>query len=170
MVGKGWVVICERVSDLILLQANACSYKQGTFLDLFICVIDGKFVIDIYHKVDGINFDVINNPFPLSDIHSMLGFTICHSQLIGFFRLCNNINEFLFRAKLCYSKLAKRGYMHSPLFEYFKNSVWPTKWMKHMAKKYNLLFLRMIKYSPSVSCNINNATGINAIVKICPWK
>ena len=145
MVGKGWVVICERVTDLILLQANACSYKQGTFLDLYIRVVDGKFVIGTYHKVDGINFDVINYPFPLSDIHSILGYTVFYSQLIGFFRLCNNINEFLFRAKLCYSKLAKRGYMQSPLLEYLKKSVWPTKWMKNMAKKYNLPFLRMIK-------------------------
>ena len=36
---------------------------------------------------------------------------------------------------------------------------------KYGEKNYNLLFSRMIKYSPSVSCDINDVTGINAIVK-----
>ena len=74
----------------------------------------------IYHKVDDFNFEVINYPFPQSNIHSMLGYTTFYSQLIRFFRLCNNINDFLFRAKLSYSKLAKRGYIHSLLFKWFK--------------------------------------------------
>ena len=38
-----------------------------------------------------------------------------------------------------------------------------------MAKKM-LLFSRMIKYSPSVSCGINNVTVINTIVKTCSVK
>ena len=50
----------------------------------------------------------------------MLGYTTFYSQLKRFFRLCNNINDFLYHTKLSYSKFVKRGYMHSPLFEYFK--------------------------------------------------
>ena len=104
----------------LLLEGSACSYKQDTFLDLYIRVVDGKFVTGIYHKVDDFNFEVINYPVPQSNIHSMLGYTTFYSQLIGFFRLCNNINDFLFRAKLSYSKLGKRGYIHNLLFKYFK--------------------------------------------------
>ena len=66
----------------LLLEGSACSYKQDTFLDLYIRVVDGKFVTGIYHKMDDFNFEVINYPFPQSNIHSMLGYTSFYSQLI----------------------------------------------------------------------------------------
>ena len=47
----------------------------------------------------------------------MLGYATFYSQLLRFFRLSNNINDFLLRAKLSYSK---RGYMDSLLFKYFE--------------------------------------------------
>ena len=123
----------------------------------------------IYHKVDDFNFEIINYRFSQSNIHSMLGYTTFYSQLIRFFRLCNNINDFLFQAKLRYSKLVKRGYIHC--LNISKESVWPTKYEKNFGEKdYNLLFSRMIKYSPSVSCDINNITAINTIVKTCSVK
>ena len=80
----------------------------------------------------------------------MLGHTTFYSQLIRFFRLCNNINDFQFRAKLRYSKLVKRGYIHSLLFEYFKRFCLAYKIEEKFGEKdYKLLFSRMIKYSPS---------------------
>ena len=109
-------------------------------------------------------------PFPQSNIHSMLGYTF-YSQLIRFFRLCNNINDFLFRAKLSYSKLVKRGYMHSILFKYFRRFCLAYKIEEKIGEKdYNSLFSRMIKYSPPVSNDMNNITAINTIVKTCSVK
>ena len=70
-------------------------------------VVDGKFVTGIYQEVDDFNFEVINYPFPQSNIHSMSGYTTFYSQLIRFFRLCNNINDFLFRAKLSYFQVGQ---------------------------------------------------------------
>ena len=104
----------------LLLEGSACSYKQDTFLDLYIRDVDGKFVTGIYHKVDDFNFEVINYPFPQNNIHCMLGHTTFYSQHIRFIRLCNNINDFLFRGKRSSSTLVKRGYIHSLLFKYFK--------------------------------------------------
>ena len=104
----------------LLLEGSACSYNLDTFSDLYIRVVDGKFETGIYHKVADFNFDVINYPFPQSNIHSMLGYTTFYSQRIRFSRLRNNDNDFLFRTKLSYSKLVKRGYIHSLLFKYFK--------------------------------------------------
>ena len=104
----------------LLLEGSACGHKQDTFLDLYIRVVDGKFVTGIYHKVDDFNFEVINYPFPQSNIYSMLGYITFYSQPIRFFRRCNNINDFLFQTKPGYSKLVKRGYMHSLLFKFFK--------------------------------------------------
>ena len=96
--------------NTLLLEGSTCSYKQDTFFNLYIRVVDHKFITGIYHKVDDFNFEVISYPFPQSNVHSMLGYSTYHSQHIRFFRLCNNINEFLFRAKFSYSKLVKRGY------------------------------------------------------------
>ena len=127
----------------LLLEGSACSCKQDAFLDLYIRVVDDKFVTGIHHEVDDFNFEVINCSFLQSNINHILSYTTFYSQLIRFFRLCNNINDFQFLAKFSYSKLVKRGYMHSLLFKYLKYSVWPTKYMKNMARKINpdLLFL-----------------------------
>ena len=98
----------------------------------------------------------------------MLGYTTFYSQLIRFSRLCNNINDFLFRAKLCYIKLVKRGYMHSLLYKYFKKFCLTYKIEEIYGERdHDLFFSRMIEHNPSISCNINNVTDINDIVKAC---
>ena len=83
-----------------LLKVCACSYKKGTFLELYTLVVDGKCINGICPKVDDFNFEEVNYPFPQSKINSMLDYTTFHSQSIRFFTLCNNLNDFLFRAKL----------------------------------------------------------------------
>ena len=81
--------------NTLLLEGSTRSYKQDAFCDLYIRVVDDKFVIGIYHKIDYSNFEVINYPFPQSNIHSMLGYTTFYLQLTRFFILGNNINYFL---------------------------------------------------------------------------
>ena len=109
---------------------------------------------------------MISHPFPQSNVHSMLGYSTYYSQLIRFFWLCTNINDFLFRAKCSYSKLVKRGYKRNLLLEYYKRfcSAYNIEG-KYGAKNSDLLFLCMLKNNPFVSCNINNIKEINDIVK-----
>ena len=38
--------------NTLLLEGSTCSYKQDTFLDLYIRVVEHKFITGIYHKVD----------------------------------------------------------------------------------------------------------------------
>ena len=75
--------------------------------------------------MDDFNFEVISYPFPQSNVHSMLCYSTYYSQLIQFFRLCNNINDLLVRAKFSYSKLVKRGYKHNLLLKYLRDFVRP---------------------------------------------
>ena len=57
--------IAEDIYDnTLLLEGSTCSYKQDTFLDLYIRVVDHKFITGIYHNVDDFNFEVISYPFP----------------------------------------------------------------------------------------------------------
>ena len=52
-----------------------------------------------------------------------------------------------------------------------KESVWLTKIdEKYVEKNLDLFFSRMIEYIPSVSCDMNNVTGISDIVKPCSVK
>ena len=152
--------------NTLLFEGSTCSYTQDIFLDLYIRVVDHKFITGIYHKVDDFNFEVVNYPCPQSNVHSMLGYSTHYSQLIRFLRLCNNINDFLFRAKFSYSKLVKRGYKHNLLLKYFKRfcSAYNTEG-KYGEKNYHLIFSRMLKHSHFVSCNINITKEINDIVK-----
>ena len=152
--------------NTLSLEGSTFSYKQDTFSDLYIRVVDHKFITGIYHKVDDFNFEAISYPFPQSNVHSMLGYSTYYSQLIRFFRLCNNINDFLFRAKFSYSKLVKRGYKHNLLLKYFKKfcSAYNIEG-KYGEKNSDLLFSRMLKHNPFVSCNINNTKEINDIVR-----
>ena len=96
----------------------------------------------------------------------MLGYSIYYSQLIRFFRLCNNINDFLFRVKLSYSKLVKRGYKHSLLLKYLQRfcSAYDIEG-KYDEKNSDLLFSRMLKRNPFDFCNIHNIKKINDIVQ-----
>ena len=60
----------------LLLEGSTCSYKQDTFLDLYIRVVDHKFITGIYHKVDDFNFEVICYPFPQSNVLPHTGSTL----------------------------------------------------------------------------------------------
>ena len=105
--------------DSLPLEESDFSYHYDNFLDLSIRIHSKQFVIGIYHKVDDFDFEVINFPFPESNIHSKLGYNAFYSQLVRFFRLCNNLNDFSVRVQLLFHKLYKRGYEGSILKRFF---------------------------------------------------
>ena len=84
----------------LMIYATCLRLQTGHVLGLYIHVVDDKFVIGINHNVDDFNLEVINYPFAQSNINSMLGYTAFYWQIIRFFRLCNNINDFLFGQNL----------------------------------------------------------------------
>ena len=45
--------------NTLLLEGSICSYKQDTLFNLYIRVVDHKYITGIYHKVDDFNFEVI---------------------------------------------------------------------------------------------------------------
>ena len=84
---KDFRTISKDIYDnTLILEGSTCSYKRDNFLDLYIRVIDDKFVTGIYHKVDDFNFEVISYPFPDSNIHSSLRYSTFYSQQIRFHR------------------------------------------------------------------------------------
>ena len=71
-----------------------------------------------------------------------------------------------FGQNFSYSKLVKRGYKHNLLLKYFIKfcSAYNIEG-KYGEKNSDLLFSRMLKHNPFVSCNINNTKEINDIEK-----
>jgi hypothetical protein len=104
----------------LVLDKNDHDHTWDTFLDLFIRIKNKRFIIGIYHKVDDFNFEVINFPFPDSNIHSSTGYKTFYSQLVRFYRICNNQKDFLTRSTFIYSKLLGRGYLNNNLYKYYK--------------------------------------------------
>ena len=158
--------ITDIYDNTLILEGSTCSYKRDNVLDLYIRVIDDKFVTGIYHKVDDFNFEVISYPFPDSNIHSSLGYSTFYSQLIRFHRLCNNKSDFLFRAKRIYEKLINRGYKFNLLRKSLMRFInkYPVE-IKYGVQRHDNLFLQMLYFNNYVVCNINSDD--NEIITPC---
>ena len=73
----------------------------------------------IYHKIDDFNFEVINFPFPDSNISEFIGYNTFLSQILRFGRVCSKFSDFAFRVNSIFNKLKLRGYQEMLLFKYF---------------------------------------------------
>ena len=54
----------------------------------------------MYNKTDDFDFEVINFPFPESNIHSNITYSVFSSQLLRYARLCSNYIDFKNRCKI----------------------------------------------------------------------
>ena len=149
-------------------QQFKTGYHYDTFLDLLIRVYKKQFVIGIYHKVDDFSFTVINFPFPESNIHSKVGYNAFYSQLVRFFRLCNNLADFLARVKLIYVKMYERGYSGDILYRYFVKccSKYPVQ-QKYGVKDVQSLWRMSLDYRSGISCVIYDEDAVENVVKPC---
>ena len=74
----------------------------------------------------------------------------------------------MFRARLIYWKLAKRGYAHGPLYKSFiKFCLRYDVALKYGVTDHALFFTQVIQFNSSVSCNIKDQEMINSIIKPC---
>ena len=105
--------------DEIPLEGNKLENDHDVFLDLDICTLNSAFITKIYNKTDDFNFDVINYPFPDSNISKFIGYNTFSSQIIRYGRVCTLFKDFSFRVKNIYNKLRFRGYEDLYLTKYF---------------------------------------------------
>lgn len=152
----------------LILEESTSGYHYDHFLDLNIRVHNDNFVTGIYHKVDDFSFEVISFPFPESNIHSKVGYNSFYSQLVRFFRLCNNVNDFATRVKMLFFKLRGRGYSESILTRYFLKFCgrYPVD-LKYGCSDGESLWAFVMCYQASRSCSIYDYEAISEIVKPC---
>ena len=165
--GFGQVAKLIYHSDLIL-EESEFGYHYDHFLDLNIRIVKGKFVIGIYHKVDDFNFEVISFPFPSSNIHSQVGYSSFYSQLVRYYRLCNNLNDFIVRVKMLKEKLSNRGYSLSTLQKYFLRfcTFYPAP-LKYGPDDVSLWELTRGNNAFGGSCCVYDQDAVETLIKPC---
>ena len=109
----------EIYPDVISLEDNDSDNSRDVFLDLDIQVLNDKFCMKVYHKIDDFKFDVVNYPFPDSNIAESIGYKTFLSQILRFGRICSKFEDFASRTKFIYKKLESRGYKDVLLVKYF---------------------------------------------------
>ena len=128
-----------------------------------------NFVIGIYHKVDDFNFEVINFPFPSSNIHSQVGYNTFYSQLVRFYRLCNNVHDFIMRVNLIRKKLSARGYSETTLHRYFLRfcNRYPVCIKYGISENSEALWKRSFIDHSWSSCCVFDTDAVKKIVRPC---
>ena len=149
----------------LILEDSDYGYRFDTFLDLLIRIHNKQFVIGIYHKVDDFDFEVINFPFPSSNIHSEIGYNTFYSQLVRFFRICNNIADFLARVDFIRRKLCTRGFRENTLYKYFYkfSKQYPVR-VKYGVPDVDTLWL--MSFNTKIKfCNVHDLDAVYKLIK-----
>ena len=156
----------------LILEKSSPYTKRENFLDLHIRIIDNIFVTGIYHKVDDFNFEVINFPFPESNIESSLGYKTFYSQLVRFARLCSCVADFYYRTQLTFSKLLNRGYDCGILKKYFIRFCNKYNWVLTKYNHSNIFSLwdACLQFDPIVTVRTCDSNSIKALTKIAEIK
>jgi ubiquitin C-terminal hydrolase len=151
----------------LILEKSSPFTKRENFLDLHIRVVNNVFVTGIYHKVDDFNFEVINFPFPESNIDTTLGYKTFYSQLVRFARLCSCEDDFYYRTQLTFYKLSKRGYDCAVLKKYFFRFCSKYNWV---LEKYNhsskySFWEACLQFNKTISVKTCDTSSIKALTK-----
>ena len=152
----------------LILEGSNFGYHYDNFLDLNVRIFNGTFTIGIYHKVDDFNFEVINFPFPSSNIHSQVGYNAFYSQLVRYYRLCNNRTDFIARVKMLKIKLGRRGFNLQTLAKSFLKfcSAYPAPSKYGVHDGYALWELTTDK-TLATSCYIFDHEAVRKLTKRC---
>ena len=76
-----------------LNKANS-SDTEAPFLDLNLSITNGIGSSKIYDKRDDFYFEIVNFPFLDGDVPRSPSYGVYISQLIGFARVCSNVDDF----------------------------------------------------------------------------
>ena len=114
------ILVCN-YTDFIdiakLIYPNSLPLSQGNnndleenFLDININIENKQCILKIYHKVEDFDFNVINFPFPCSNIDNSVTYNCYYSQLIRFCNICTKVTDFRSRVTSLYRLLINRGF------------------------------------------------------------
>ena len=116
-----------------LLNIDNPHFKQMLFPDhthllfLNLSITNGIVSSKIYNKRDDFNFEIVNFPFLDGDVPRSPFFGVYISQLMGFARVCSNVDDINNRNLFLTAKLLKQGYRYHKFEKHFLNSTTDTQ-------------------------------------------
>ena len=131
------------IHQRLLLKLDMVLIIEDHFLDLNINISDNnKLSFEMYNKTDNFDFEVINFPFPESNIHSNIIYSAFFSQLLRYARICSNYIDFKNRCKILSQKLILRGFSANKLTWQFKKFSFH---YNELLNKYQKNYLEILK-------------------------
>ena len=109
-------------TELQLNRANS-SDTEAPFLDLNLCISNGRVSTKIYDKRGDFDFDIVNFHFLDGDVPRRTSYGVYISQLIRFARASSNLNDFNCRNKAVTAKFLGRAIVILNFVRRFRNFI-----------------------------------------------
>ena len=107
-------------TELKLNKANS-SNTEAPCLDLNLSITNGIVSSKCYDKQDDFNFEIVNFPLLDGDVPRSPSYGVNISQLIGFARVCSNVDDFNNRNLILTANLLKHRYSYNKIRNAFSN-------------------------------------------------
>ena len=96
--------------ELVVSCTNNDPYRECSFLDVDIKIVDGKFVNKVYDKRRDFNFDILGLPSFTSNTPFILSYSVLCSQFCRFAWICSYGQDFIFNCQLFVNKMLFNGF------------------------------------------------------------
>ena len=103
----------------LLMERSGNDNKFVNYLDIAVNIYSHKVTTKMYNKIDDFNFEVVNFTFPHSNISIDIGYNLFYSQLIRYYKICSEVQDFIHSSRNLYRELSLRGYSHWGLVRKF---------------------------------------------------
>ena len=125
--------------------------KLVNYLDIAVNIYSHKVTTKMYNKVDDFNFEVVSFTFPHSNISINIGYNLLYSQLIRYYKICSEVQDFIHNSRKLYRELSLRGYSHWGLVRKFHLFI---KNNSEIINKYNINDVTEIQRSIFNDCGV----------------
>ena len=92
------------------MERSGNDNKFVNYLDIAVNIYSHKVTTKMYNKINDFNFEVVNFTFPHSNISINIGYNLFYSQLIRYYKICSEVQDFIHSSRNLYRELSLRGY------------------------------------------------------------
>ena len=135
----------------LLMERSGNDNKFVNYLDIAVNIYSHKVTTKMYNKIDDFNFEVVNFTFPHSNISISIGYNLFYSQLIRYYKICSEVQDFIHSSRNLYRELSLRGYSHWGLVRKFLLFI---KNNSEVINKYNVNDVTEIQRSIFNDCGV----------------
>ena len=133
------------------MERSGNDNKFVNYLDIAVNIYSHKVTTKMYNMVNDFNFEVVSFTFPHSNIFINIGYNLLYSQLIRYYKICSEVQDFIHSSRKLYRELSLRGYSHWGLLRKFHLFI---KNDSEVIDKYNINDVTEIQRSIFNDCGV----------------